>query len=70
MAGDTNSNIFINIDTSQAMTQLRLLEKELTTLNRSLIVGTKTAASAQSKYAQSKCHWSVDRFNDKNEHCL
>jgi TP901 family phage tail tape measure protein len=56
MAGDTNSNIFINIDTSQAMTQLRLLEKELTTLNRSLIVGTKTAAAAQSKYAQSLLH--------------
>jgi len=56
MAGDTNSNIFINIDTSQAMTQLRLLEKELTALNRSLIVGTKTAASAQSKYAQSLLH--------------
>ena len=56
MAGDTNSNIFINIDTSQAMTQLRLLEKELTTLNRSLIVGTKSAAAAQSKYAQSLLH--------------
>ena len=56
MAGDTNSNIFINIDTSQAMTQLRLLEKELTALNRSLIVGTKTAAAAQSKYAQSLLH--------------
>jgi hypothetical protein len=56
MAGDTNSNIFINIDTSQAMTQLRLLEKELTTINRSLIVGTKTAAAAQSKYAQSLLH--------------
>jgi TP901 family phage tail tape measure protein len=56
MAGDTNSNIFINIDTSQAMTQLRLLEKELTALNRSLIVGTKTAAAAQAKYAQSLLH--------------
>ena len=56
MAGDTNSNIFINIDTSQAMTQLRLLEKELTALNRSLIVGTKTAAAAQGKYAQSLLH--------------
>ncbi len=56
MAGDTNSNIFINIDTSQAMTQLRLLEKELTALNRSLIVGTKAAAAAQSKYAQSLLH--------------
>jgi TP901 family phage tail tape measure protein len=56
MAGDTNSNIFINIDTSQAMTQLRLLEKELTALNRSLIVGTKTASAAQSKYAQSLLH--------------
>jgi TP901 family phage tail tape measure protein len=56
MAGDTNSNIFINIDTSQAMTQLRLLEKELTALNRSLIVGTKAAAAAQAKYAQSLLH--------------
>ena len=56
MAGDTNSNIFINIDTSQAMTQLRLLEKELTALNRSLIVGTKTASAAQAKYAQSLLH--------------
>jgi TP901 family phage tail tape measure protein len=56
MAGDTNSNIFINIDTSQAMAQLRLLEKELTALNRSLIVGTKTAAAAQAKYAQSLLH--------------
>ena len=56
MAGDTNSNIFINIDTSQAMTQLRLLEKELTALNRSLIVGTKAAAQAQAKYAQSLLH--------------
>jgi len=56
MAGDTNSNIFINIDTSQAMTQLRLLEKELTALNRSLIVGTKAASAAQSKYAQSLLH--------------
>jgi TP901 family phage tail tape measure protein len=56
MAGDTNSNIFINIDTSQAMAQLRLLEKELTALNRSLIVGTKAAAAAQAKYAQSLLH--------------
>jgi TP901 family phage tail tape measure protein len=56
MAGDTNSNIFLNIDTSQAMTQLRLLEKELTALNRSLIVGTKAAAAAQAKYAQSLLH--------------
>ena len=56
MAGDTNSNIFINIDTSQAMAQLRLLEKELTALNRSLIVGTKTASAAQAKYAQSLLH--------------
>jgi TP901 family phage tail tape measure protein len=56
MAGDTNSNIFINIDTSQAMTQLRALEKELTALNRSLIVGTKAAAQAQAKYAQSLLH--------------
>jgi TP901 family phage tail tape measure protein len=56
MAGDTNSNIFLNIDTSQAMTQLRLLEKELTALNRSLIVGTKAAAQAQAKYAQSLLH--------------
>jgi TP901 family phage tail tape measure protein len=56
MAGDTNSNIFINIDTSQAMTQLRLLEKELTALNRSLIVGTKAASAAQAKYAQSLLH--------------
>jgi TP901 family phage tail tape measure protein len=38
------------------MTQLRLLEKELTALNRSLIVGTKTAAAAQAKYAQSLLH--------------
>lgn len=56
MAGDTNSNIFINIDTSQAMAQLRALEKELTALNRALIVGTKTATQAQSKYAQSLLH--------------
>jgi TP901 family phage tail tape measure protein len=56
MAGDTNSNIFINIDTSQAMAQLRALEKELTALNRSLIVGTKSATQAQSKFAQSLLH--------------
>ena len=56
MAGDTTSNIFINVDTSQAMAQLRALEKELTALNRSLIVGTKAAAAAQSKYAQSLLH--------------
>jgi TP901 family phage tail tape measure protein len=56
MAGDTNSNIFINIDTSQAMAQLRALEKEITALNRALIVGTKTATQAQSKYAQSLLH--------------
>ena len=56
MAGDTNSNIFINIDTSQAMAQLRALEKELTALNRALIVGTKTAAAAQASYAQSLMH--------------
>ena len=56
MAGDTTSNIFINVDTSQAMAQLRALEKELTALNRSLIVGTKAAAAAQAKYAQSLLH--------------
>lgn len=56
MAGDTNSNIFINIDTSQAMAQLRALEKELTALNRALIVGTKAASQAQSKFAQSLLH--------------
>ena len=56
MAGDTSSNIFINVDTSQAMAQLRALEKELTALNRSLIVGTKTASQAQAKYAQSLLH--------------
>jgi TP901 family phage tail tape measure protein len=56
MAGDVNSNIFINIDTTQAMAQLRALEKELTALNRALVVGTKTASQAQSKYAQSLLH--------------
>ena len=56
MAGDVNSNIFINVDTSSAMAQLRALEKELTALNRALVVGTKTAAAAQSKYAQGLLH--------------
>ncbi len=56
MAGDVNSNIFINVDTSSAMAQLRALEKELTALNRALVVGTKTAAQAQSKYAQGLLH--------------
>jgi TP901 family phage tail tape measure protein len=57
MAGDAvNSNIFVNIDTTQAMAQLRALEKELTALNRSLITGTKAASVAQSKFAQSLLH--------------
>jgi len=56
MAGDVNSNIFINVDTSSAMAQLRALEKELTALNRALVIGTKTAAQAQSKYAQGLLH--------------
>ncbi len=56
MAGDVNSNIFINVDTSSAMAQLRALEKELTALNRALVTGTKTAAAAQSKYAQGLLH--------------
>jgi len=56
MAGDVNSNIFINVDTSSAMAQLRALEKELTALNRALVIGTKTAAQAQAKYAQGLLH--------------
>jgi TP901 family phage tail tape measure protein len=56
MAGDVNSNIFINVDTSSAMAQLRALEKELTALNRALVTGTKTAAQAQAKYAQGLLH--------------
>jgi len=56
MAGDTNTNIFIGIDTTQAMAQLRALEKELTALNRAMITGTSTAAREQGRYAQSLMH--------------
>ncbi len=56
MAGDTNTNIFIGIDTTQAMAQLRALEKELTALNRAMITGTTTAAREQARYAQSLLH--------------
>ena len=56
MAEDTNTNIFIGIDTTQAMAQLRALEKELTALNRAMIVGTTTAAREQARYAQSLMH--------------
>ncbi len=56
MAGDTNTNIFIGIDTTQAMAQLRALEKELTALNRAMITGTSTAAREQARYAQSLMH--------------
>ena len=56
MAGDTNTNIFIGIDTTQAMAQLRALEKELTALNRAMITGTATASREQARYAQSLMH--------------
>jgi TP901 family phage tail tape measure protein len=50
---DMNSNININIDTAQAMAQLRALERQLTSLNRSLIVGSKQNAVYQKQFAQS-----------------
>jgi TP901 family phage tail tape measure protein len=53
---DMNSNININIDTAQAMAQLRALERQLTSLNRSLIVGSKQNAVYQKQFAQALMH--------------
>jgi TP901 family phage tail tape measure protein len=53
---DVNSNIFINIDTAQAMSALRGLDKQLSAFNRSIIVGTKAAQVAQADFARSLLH--------------
>jgi TP901 family phage tail tape measure protein len=53
---DVNSNIFINIDTAQAMSALRGLDKQLSAFNRSMIVGTKAAQAAQADFTRSLLH--------------
>ena len=53
---DVNSNIFINIDTAQAMSALRGLDKQLSAFNRSMIVGTKAAQAAQADFSRSLLH--------------
>jgi TP901 family phage tail tape measure protein len=53
---DINSNIFINIDTAQAMSALRALDKQLSAFNRSMIVGTKAAQAAQADFTRSLLH--------------
>ena len=53
---DINSNIFINIDTVQAMSALRGLDKQLSAFNRSMVVGTKAAAAAQADFTRSLLH--------------
>ena len=53
---DINSNILINIDTTQAMSALRGLDKQISALNRSMIVGTKAASLAQADFAKSLLH--------------
>ena len=53
---DINSNIFINIDTAQAMSALRGLDKQLSAFNRSMIVGTRAAQAAQADFTRSLLH--------------
>jgi len=53
---DVNSNILINIDTTQAMSALRGLDKQISALNRSMIVGTKAASLAQADFSKSLLH--------------
>jgi len=53
---DINSNIFINIDTVQAMSALRGLDKQLSAFNRSMVVGTRAAAAAQADFTRSLLH--------------
>jgi TP901 family phage tail tape measure protein len=53
---DINSNIFINIDTAQAMSALRALDKQLSAFNRSMIVGTRAAQAAQADFTRSLLH--------------
>ena len=53
---DVNSNIFINIDTAQAMSALRGLDKQLSAFNRSMIVGTRAAQAAQADFSRSLLH--------------
>jgi TP901 family phage tail tape measure protein len=53
---DVNSNIFINIDTAQAMSALRGLDNRLSAFNRSMIVGTKAAQVAQADFTRSLLH--------------
>jgi LysM repeat protein len=53
---DINSNILINIDTTQAMSALRGLDKQISALNRSMIVGTKAASLAQADFSRSLLH--------------
>jgi TP901 family phage tail tape measure protein len=53
---DINSNIFINIDTAQAMSALRALDKQLSAFNRSMVVGTRAAQAAQADFTRSLLH--------------
>ena len=53
---DINSNIFINIDTAQAMSALRALDKQLSAFNRSMIVGSRAAQAAQADFTRSLLH--------------
>jgi TP901 family phage tail tape measure protein len=53
---DINSNIFINIDTAQAMSAVRALDKQLSAFNRSMVVGTRAAQSAQADFTRSLLH--------------
>jgi len=53
---DINSNILINIDTTQAMSALRGLDKQISAFNRSMIVGTKAASLAQADFSKSLLH--------------
>lgn len=53
---DVNSNINISVDTAQAMSQLRALERQITSLNRSLIVGSKQNAQFQKQFSTNLMH--------------